>query len=727
MAQHLVISIHLHDRFHGMAFGAPEWPPSPARAFQALVAGVARGSDIPDDAAQALAWLERLEPPRVGAPRAHLGAEAALWVPNNDLDAKGGDPAKVSELRVPKRFVPRIREGNEPLLYVWSWEDGREHAETLVRASGELYQLGRGIDLAWATAEILDDAGVERLFTSYPGIVHEPAGPGDQSGSQCPMPGSLASLRRRFAARRIREVGEGRKRSEVFENAPKALFRPIRYGRHFEIASYDLLHEHDVERPFPVALDRVAVLVSAVRVAAAERLRMAFPSHHAEIERVLVGRKPDGRDGGPQSDRVRIVPLPSIGHPDADFGVRRLAVWLPGGSALSAEDLAWAFDGLSLLTPEISKVEYVLARNAGSRMLDRYSLGSRRFRSVTPVVLPLETARRRIEPTHRREEAKAGVERATEEQRAQAAVRRALRHAGIRAAAGAIEVQREPFDRRGQRVEGFAEGTRFAKERLWHVRIAFDHMLEGPLVIGDGRFIGLGVMAPVEAPEGVAAFTVEAGLMEVPDHQEVARALRRAVMARVQKAIGPRAALDSYFSGHDERGGGPARDEDRPHLFFAFHHETRRLLVVAPHVVERREPSGREREQLAVLGEALEGLHELRAGRAGLLALQRVPFESAEDDLTRPARTWRTITPYQVNRHTKKVGALEAVAADIRVECIRRGLPTPRVTALAARSVKGEGVVGEVELVFPRAVSGPLLLGRGRHLGGGLFEAIPAT
>ncbi len=60
----------------------------------------------------------------------------------------------------------------------------------------------------------------------------------------------------------------------------------------------------------------------------------------------------------------------------------------------------------------------------------------------------------------------------------------------------AIRVQREPFEANGRRVEDFAEGTRFAKHRMWHVEIEFSAQVRGPLVIGDGRFLGLGIMAP---------------------------------------------------------------------------------------------------------------------------------------------------------------------------------------------------------------------------------------
>ena len=46
---HLVLTVRfLDDRYHGLLDrgGPPEWPPSPFRLFQALVAGVARRGEL---------------------------------------------------------------------------------------------------------------------------------------------------------------------------------------------------------------------------------------------------------------------------------------------------------------------------------------------------------------------------------------------------------------------------------------------------------------------------------------------------------------------------------------------------------------------------------------------------------------------------------------------------------------------------------------------------------
>jgi CRISPR-associated protein Csb2 len=90
----------------------------------------------------------------------------------------------------------------------------------------------------------------------------------------------------------------------------------------------------------------------------------------------------------------------------------------------------------------------------------------------------------------------------------------------VPARAEAIRVQREPFESNGERIEVFAEGTRFSKHRLWHVEIEFSDEILGPLLIGDGRFLGLGLMAPVP---GRAAVQAEVGLDTdtVPAAEEV--------------------------------------------------------------------------------------------------------------------------------------------------------------------------------------------------------------
>jgi CRISPR-associated protein Csb2 len=294
----------------------------------------------------------------------------------------------------------------------------------------------------------------------------------------------------------------------------------------------------------------------------------------------------------------------------------------------------------------------------------------------------------------------------------------------VRAPAESIRLQREPFDGSGSRVEPFAAGTRFEKERLWHVEVAFGVPVEGPLLLGDGRFLGLGLMAPArDVVPGAHAFAISDGLAGQPEPLDIARALRRAVMARVQATLGAGERLASFFSGHAEDGA-PIRRSRSSHLSFAFDPDLPRLVILAPHVVERRAPAPQELDHLRTLDAALEGFCELRAGHAGSFSLFPASIGERDDSIFGRSRVWKTITPYVVTRHAKGGAATEALASDVRAECRRLGLPEPRVESSDVRGASGIGLTGNATLFFERRVAGPLLLGRTRYLGGGLLRPV---
>jgi CRISPR-associated protein Csb2 len=138
-------------------------------------------------------------------------------------------------------------------------------------------------------------------------------------------------------------------------------------------------------------------------------------------------------------------------------------------------------------------------------------------------------------------------------------------------------------------------------------------------------------------------------------------------------------------------------------------------------VLEHRNTTKRETEHLATLERALADFRELRAGSAGMLAICPRALDLATDLLIAPRRIWENVTPYTVTRHAKGVGAFEAVRRDLVEEIRRRGLPEAEVAVDDVRGIAKEGVVARLRLVFRVAVSGPILLGRSRHLGGGLF------
>jgi CRISPR-associated protein Csb2 len=716
MDRHLVLSVHLHDRYHGSAEGSTEWPPSPARLFQALVAGAAQGDSLPADALAALDWLERQPAPVIAAPHAVAGQRIALYVPNNDADSLP-DPTDVGSIRTRKLVEPRLPAHNT-LHYAWPMREADiDHAEALVRTAESIYQLGRGVDMAWAQGTVLSTTELDALLQRYAGTVHHPTAEGTRV-LPCPAPGSLQSLRARHAAPRLRTEGSGRRARGVFTNAPKPRFVGVGYDAVMHRRVYELRDPGDDTRLRAVPAEDVVAFVTRVRDAAALRLREAIPVQTDAVERALIGRKAEGSDVLPPSQRVRILPLPSIGHEHVDPSVRRIVVEVPSGAPLAAPEVWWAFSGLQPVDTATGEIDsdMILVAATDERMLSHYLRDSTRWHTVTPAALPAR--RRRIDPMRIREEAKPGTERANEETAARRAVVDALRHAGITAKPVSIDVQREPWLRRGPRAEACAQPPRFAKERLWHVAISFERSITGPLVIGDGRFLGLGLMAPVRVAPDAWVFEID-GVVEPAHAPIIARALRRATMSRWARAT-DQLALPAWVSGHADDGGATS---DRDHLSFACDASRGRLLLIPPHTLNRRALRHEESDRLGKLDAALEGFNELRAGVAGILRLRRLAGLTDDDALRRPARVWTSVTPYVVDRHRRRGDASEAIRADVLAACQGVGLPIPQVDVNDIRSVPGRGLMACVRLSFAVAVAGPILLGRERYMGGGLFAA----
>jgi CRISPR-associated protein Csb2 len=81
------------------------------------------------------------------------------------------------------------------------------------------------------------------------------------------------------------------------------------------------------------------------------------------------------------------------------------------------------------------------------------------------------------------------------------------------------------------------------------------------------------------------------------------------------------------------------------------------------------------------------------------------------------------VTVYRPSRHAKRLSPTEALEADILREIGRRGSPQPQVEVLSVEAGPRGGLAGRVRLEFHGAEAGPVILGRTRHVGGGLFSA----
>ena len=487
MERALLVAVRFHEgRYHG----AGGWPPAPAKLYQALLAGAANGAMIPDVARDALDWLECLPPPTIAAPRGAPGQRFTVFVPNNDIDAALSrknasdiEDAKAT-VRVGKTVRPILFDDTKPLLYCWYFDDDDSRAKVLCELAECLYRFGRGIDMAWAKADVLDANVAQERIIEQGDIVYRPSVGGDASRDLlCPQPGTARSLIARFEGMRtrFRRGGTNRKPVRVFVQPAKPLLASVAYNAP-PICLVFALRGTEARSGFAAQrLSEAASLVATVRDRAAARLCEAIPALARDVERYLVGR---GATDADKAARVRIVPLPSIGHPHADMAIRRLAIHVPQSCPLRADDVAWAFaqvawtDADGVILAELQPVD-------DGVMAERYARRERCWRSVTPLAL-MNARRRRIDPVRARSEAKDAAERSSEEARAVHAIRQALRHAEVGMSPTSVHVQREPFDNDGELAEAFATDTRFPKEALWHASLTFASPLGGPLLLGDG-------------------------------------------------------------------------------------------------------------------------------------------------------------------------------------------------------------------------------------------------
>src|SRR6185437_11302380 len=115
--------------FHGRGDGdEPEWPPSPLRLFQALVAASAarwRGRHFVDSAQPALKWIETRKPVVVAPDIQAERTPYRMYVPNNAADlvtaawARGNSEASIAEHRVEKDVRPTRLVGGDCVHYLW--------------------------------------------------------------------------------------------------------------------------------------------------------------------------------------------------------------------------------------------------------------------------------------------------------------------------------------------------------------------------------------------------------------------------------------------------------------------------------------------------------------------------------------------------------------------------------------------------------------------------------
>lgn len=463
----------LDDRYHGTTDNGEttEWPPSPFRVFQALVAGNAKGDRLPDNVRDALIWLERLNPPDIIAPRASDGALLLTYVLNNVSDSDFNS-------RTPKLIRPTILNDDRLVEYAWQFNPSPESdrcIETLIGASRHIRALGWGIDLAIGHGEAKDK--LPQVSPKRCRYVPAQTVTANGKDRRVPRPGSLDSLEETYRQFLGRYETPG---VTAFESAG-AIYDTVQYGVGGVRPCVAFRIVDEMGDTVAIKPQLITPLVGMIRNLAND------PRLIARIGQESIDRDFKGHPKAGSKDRVSILPLPTVRDGPTDGRVRRVILAQPassGGALCRAFDSL--FDGVALV-PEADETRLKgcgLERIRGRDLVvPRYVGTSCVWASVTPVLLPGYDDRKQHRGDH--------VKRLA---RAEELCQKALAQSGLPPAKD-IQLSRVPYFVGSQHVRDYRVRAKLNNYPRYHVRLEFDQLVTGPVAIGAGRHTGFGTCA----------------------------------------------------------------------------------------------------------------------------------------------------------------------------------------------------------------------------------------
>lgn len=508
MSRHLVLSFRfLSPWFHGRGDeGAPEWPPSPLRAFQAVVAATARAGTL-ESTLGALTWLEQRAAPLIIAPEAVESAVGyRLSVPHNAMDLVGrqwsrGVEGTAAEHRTMKNVRPHRLPEDVVVHYVWQLDGDASAAPALIAAARGVVALGWGVDLVVGDGAVVEGVRLAELSAKLK--VWEHCTDGRQE-LRTPVKETLADLRRRHAAflSRTSFVDPTLRPPPLLSTFAITSYARSDQPRAANIAGFALMRVYsDNFRAFDTSRRGMAVagMLRHAVTTAAERAGWDEARVHASV----LGHG-DGDDA-----RLLLVPVPSI-EPRGENGetvsaIRRVMVF---STDVRGTDTAWAarvLAGMDLVDEKTGEVQAVLAATSrNDRVLKRYVSESTTWATVTPLVLPGHDdpggLRKKLRNATGAEEQKALLDRLMK--RREALVRKALRHAGLGddlAFSAEIETRETGFVAGLEKASRYAVPSHLASSPRLHVKLTWPVKVAGPLCIGRGRYSGLGLFVAVIA------------------------------------------------------------------------------------------------------------------------------------------------------------------------------------------------------------------------------------
>lgn len=464
---------------------SPDWPPQPDRIFSALVATWG-AHDEPQHERDALEWLEKQSPPACVASDAEARTTPAVFVPPNDSridkakSATGVFPALRN--RQPRRF-PATRPHNPVVRYVWQEEPDEKALCALDQLARDTAYVGRSASLTRCRFVRTESASLE--------AAQEP--------------------KRRVYRGRLNELHETHER---FQQSADKKDRP-RPGAPVVAKPKALDIRRNVFSDRWLTLEHIGGEMPDIRAAVivARGIRKALMSGYgqisAEVPAVVSGHAADGSPA--RASHMAVVPLSFTGFPHADGRVLGFALIPPSGADLFEDDtfrkvlrkLAPLDDKYGRRVLEVKSTQGATANQTfalkfspsfeaplGLRSLDPafYTRAVCRFATVTPIVLD----------RYLKKQGEARIEEISE-QIATACERIGLprpeavfsdKHSALQGAVSAYPSGRGPAWLKW-RLPGSLAGR-----QLTHAIIEFAEPVEGPLLLGAGRFVGMGLCRP---------------------------------------------------------------------------------------------------------------------------------------------------------------------------------------------------------------------------------------
>lgn len=390
----------------------------------------------------------------------------------------------------------------------------RQHVEVLTGLASRVSSVGWGLDLTAGCADIL-----------YAGQTLQLAGErwlAQALGSpplRVPKASSRPCLERRHQAflKRL----EGDKLNPV-PPLPPAAYEHLHYRRDWEQAAlpwaaFSLL-QTDGDK-FQAFTSRNACCVAAMLRHAVAEVAQAAGWPEENIQRMVQGhaeKRGEEKHRSVGQSRFAYVPLPNLeprrrdgpaSHPGM---IRRALIYIP--QAGHSDKIAWlrrAFPGCELVEEGAKEPDTLVSLiPQNDRVAVRYAPldGASVWATVTPLVLPGNVDRKQ-DLQRLRNCQDAGRKRillSYREQRIDALIRKAVLHAGFSstlAEHALIDWRKVGYWPGAERVDRYRIPRHLRKFPTFHVRIAWRDaqgnpaILPGPLVLGAGRFCGLGLFA----------------------------------------------------------------------------------------------------------------------------------------------------------------------------------------------------------------------------------------